>query len=182
MSDLPSPAEIVSFWRGAGPARWFSKDAAFDAEIRSRFLPTYEAAARRELERWADEAEGALALILVLDQFPRNIFRDNPKAFATDAHAREIAYGVVGKGFADEIGPPLKRFFFLPMMHSEGLADQQFCVEMLTRNGDAEGAAFGRLHLDIIARFGRFPHRNAVLGRQTTPEEQAFLDAGGFAG
>ena len=179
---LASAAEIVAFWADAGPARWFAKDAAFDAAIIERFLPAHEAAARGELDGWRDDATGALALLILLDQFPRNMFRGTARAFATDGLARAIAYHAFDMDFADAFELPLKRFFFLPMMHSEDAADQLFCVNMLSLENDLDGLKSGKEHRAIIERFGRFPHRNAVLGRASTPEETAFLNDGGFAG
>lgn len=178
---MTDAAEILAFWSDAGPKKWYAKDDAFDAEIRSRFAATHEAAKAGSLDGWADTPEGALALVIVLDQFPRNIFRNDARAFAADAKARDIANAAIDKGFTERVAPPLDQFFFLPLMHSEHLADQDRCVAAFT-GGAPENRKFAEIHRDIIARFGRFPHRNAVLGRTSTPEEQAFLDAGGFAG
>jgi len=176
-----SPAAIVGFWRAAGPDLWFNKDAAFDDEIRQRFLATYEAAAAGKLTDWEQSAEGALALLLMLDQFPRNMFRGEARAFTTDALARAIASRAILNGF-DGAFPEMRSFFYLPFEHSENFADQQRCIALNKAIGDADGVKWAQLHADIIRRFGRFPHRNAALGRVTTPEEQAFLDSGGFAG
>jgi uncharacterized protein (DUF924 family) len=175
------PADIVAFWRAAGPKRWFEKDEAFDAEIRRRFLAVHAAAAASKLGAWEQNAEGALALLLLLDQFPRNMFRGNARTFATDPLARAIASRALLNGF-DGVFPEMRQFFYLPFMHSEDLADQERCIALYKANGDADGQKWAELHADIIRRFGRFPHRNAVLGRTTTPQEQAFLDSGGFAG
>ena len=179
---MATSADILDFWTLAGPPKWFAKNAAFDAEIANRFGADVEAAARAEFDSWIEEPDGALALIILLDQFPRNLFRDSPRAFATDAKALATAQDALLRRRDERYSFPLRRFFYLPMMHSERLEDQEFCIEALARLGDREGAEFGRIHRDIIAKFGRFPHRNAVLGRKTTPEEQAFLDKGGFAG
>jgi uncharacterized protein (DUF924 family) len=176
-----SPADVLSFWREAGPKRWFRKDETFDAEFRSRFLQCHEAAVRGELDAWAGDAEGALALLILLDQFPRNSFRGTPRMFDTDAKARDIARAAVAAGFDERVEAELRNFFYLPFMHSENLADQDRAVEFTRKLGD-DPARYALLHRDIVARFGRFPHRNAVLGRVTTPEEQRFLDDGGFAG
>jgi uncharacterized protein (DUF924 family) len=181
MSDIASAKDIVTFWRDAGFDRWFTKDAAFDAEIKQRFLPTYEAAAAGKLRDWENTAEGALALLIVLDQFPRNMFRGDKRAFATDPLARAVTAGALIKGYDAEAGD-LRAFFYLPFEHSEDLADQERGVALYKAAGDDEGLKWGEIHADIIRRFGRFPHRNAVLGRRTTPEEQKFLDDGGFAG
>jgi len=176
-----SPKTVLAFWREAGPKRWFKKDAAFDAEIRRRFLATYEAAAAGALA-WDDSPEGALALVIVLDQFPRNMFRDSARAFAADPLARSVTARAIARGF-DQLIPVSERgFFYLPFEHSETLADQERCITLNRATGDADAVKWAELHADIVRRFGRFPHRNKVLGRTTTPEEQAFLDGGGFAG
>jgi len=179
---MPSAAQIVRFWEEAGPDKWFAKDEAFDAEIRARFLPAHEAAARCELGAWEDTAEGALALLLLLDQFPRNLFRNSAHAFATDAMARRIADEALERGFDGQVAENLRAFFYLPLMHSESVDDQERCVALCDRPGLEDNFKFAKLHLDIIERFGRFPHRNSVMGRITTAEEQSFLDEGGFAG
>lgn len=176
-----APADVVSFWREAGPSRWFRKDAAFDTQFRDRFLAAHEAAARGDLDSWGNDAEGALALLILLDQFPRNAFRGGARMFATDAKARSVADAALKKGFDEATEKPLRNFFYLPFMHSESLADQDRAAA-LTAPLDAESHKFAHIHRDIIEKFGRFPHRNAVLGRETTPQEQAFLDSGGFAG
>lgn len=181
MPPAPSPAELLSFWREAGPSRWFRKDDAFDREFRERFLATHEAAARGELDGWAKDAQGALALCLLLDQFPRNAFRGSARMFATDAKAREVADAAIASGFDREVDADLRQFFYLPFMHSERPEDQARCVA-LTEGLPTDTHRYALMHRDIVARFGRFPHRNAVLGRATTPEEQRFLDEGGFAG
>jgi uncharacterized protein (DUF924 family) len=174
-------ADVLAFWREAGPRRWFRKDEAFDAEFRSRFQRCHEAAVRGELDTWAGEAPGALALLVLLDQFPRNAFRGTAQMFNSDARAREIARTALAAGFDMQVDADLRNFFYLPFMHSENLADQDRAVELTRKLGD-DPLRYAILHRDIIARFGRFPHRNAVLGRATTPEEQRFLDDGGFAG
>jgi len=179
---VTTPAAVLAFWRDAGPAKWFAKDDAFDAAIRARFADLHHAAAAGALRDWEETAEGALALVIVLDQFPRNMYRGRPQAFATDALARAVADRAIARGFADSIPLPERRFVFMPFMHSEDLADQQRCLDLCRAAGDDEGVYYADLHLDIIRRFGRFPHRNVILGRSTTPEEQAFLDSGGFAG
>lgn len=175
------PEEVLAFWREAGPSRWFRKDTAFDEEFRRRFLAGHEAAAHGELDGWADHAESALALLLLLDQFPRNAFRGTPRMFATDAKARAVARQAIEGGFDELVDMPLRQFFYLPLMHSEQLDDQELCVKLTTPLGP-ESSRFAVDHCEIIRRFGRFPHRNEVLGRETTPEEQRFLDEGGFAG
>jgi uncharacterized protein (DUF924 family) len=178
------PAEavaVVDFWRDAGIARWFAKDANFDRQFRERFLPWHEAAARGELAHWPASATGALALVVLLDQFPRNSFRGKPRMYATDAMAREVTAAAIGAGYDSTVETELRLCFYLPFAHSEDLADQERCVTLVRRLGQphlshAEG------HRDIVRRFDRFPHRNPILGRPMTPEEQQFLDDSGYAG
>ncbi|MGA3310143.1 MAG: DUF924 family protein [Xanthobacteraceae bacterium] len=181
MSKVTS-AEVVSFWREAGPERWFEKDEDFDLTIRSRFLAIHEAAARGELSAFEESAEGALALIILFDQFPRNMFRGSARAFATDPLARAVANRALARGFDQATDATMRPFFYLPFMHSELIADQDRCVELYEAFGDAGLSKRAARHRDIIAKFGRFPHRNRVLGRDATPAELAFLDGGGFSG
>ena len=181
MSNV-TPAEVLAFWRAAGPDKWFERDDAFDGEIRARFLDTYEAAAAGRLAAWEDDPEGALALLIVLDQFPRNMFRGDARTYAVDPLARAVADRSIAGGFDRRYQPPERQFFYLPFAHSQNLADQERCVALNRAAADEEGVKWAELHADIIRRFGRFPHRNPVLGRATTADEQAFLDSGGFAG
>jgi uncharacterized protein (DUF924 family) len=182
MSDVKSSDDILSFWRQAGYDKWFNKDDAFDATVRNRFLSTYEAAAAGRLGDWQETPEGALALIIVLDQFPRNMFRGDHRSWATDPMARDVTRRAITKGFDKKVPAELQTFFYLPLMHSEKIDDQQQCVALYKALGDENSLEYAQVHEDIIRRFGRFPHRNAVLGRKTTAEEQAFLDEGGFSG
>jgi uncharacterized protein (DUF924 family) len=179
---IASPQDVLAFWREAGPDKWFKKDIAFDDEIRSRFLETYEAAAADRLSHWQDTPEDALALTIVLDQFPRNMFRNEARAYATDPRARAAAGRAIARGFDNKVPLADRQFFYLPLEHSESLDDQQRCCELFRAAGDADHLKWAELHANIIRRFGRFPHRNAVLGRATTPAEQAFLDNDGFKG
>ncbi len=182
---LPSPSAVVAFWCDAGAAKWFTKDAAFDAEITMRFAPAHHAAARGELADWSNSWEGTLALLLLLDQFPRNIWRGSAHSFATDPLALSLARAAVSAGRDGEAPPELRVFFYLPFEHSEALADQDRCIALCQTLDTASGSAWikwASLHRDIIARFGRFPHRNAMLGRTSTAKELAFLAEGGFAG
>jgi uncharacterized protein (DUF924 family) len=137
------------------------------------------AAAARKLDTWSAAAPSALALVILLDQFPRNAFRNTAHMFATDPLSRLFASNALERGFHDQVEPNLRTFFGLPFMHSEALADQERSLSFFGESGQAQ---YAQEHLEIIRRFGRFPHRNPVLGRTSTPEEQAFLDAGGFAG
>ena len=179
---MTAPEDVLAFWREAGPDRWYAHDDAFDAEIRTRFLSTYEAAAAGALSGWEGSPEDALALLLVLDQFPRNMFRNDARAFAADPLARAVADRAIARGFDQQVDAGERLFFYLPFEHSEETADQARCVALHRALGDADLLKWAELHADIIARFGRFPHRNGALGRATTPDEQAFLDAGGFKG
>jgi uncharacterized protein (DUF924 family) len=179
---VADPGEVLAFWRAAGPEKWFTKDDAFDAEIRDRFLATYEAAANGRLSDWEANAEGALALVIVLDQFPRNMFRGSARIHSADPLARAVADRAVARRYDEQVAPSERTFFYLPFEHSEDRVDQERCVALHRAAGDAEGLKWAEHHADIIRRFGRFPHRNKLLGRVTTAEEQAFLDAGGFGG
>ena len=180
--QIASSDAVLAFWREAGAKRWFSKDDAFDADISRRFLPTYEAAARGELAAWEETAEGALALSIVLDQFPRNMFRNDARAYAADALARAVAERALARGFDQGFPAAERTFFYLPFEHSEALADQERSVALFKAAGDADLLKWADLHAEIIRHFGRFPHRNALLGRTSTAEEQAFLADDGFAG
>ncbi|MDM0073855.1 DUF924 family protein [Variovorax sp. J2P1-59] len=181
MNALPSAQDVVRFWCDAGPDRWFAKDDAFDIEFKARFETAHHAAATGALDHWAAEAEGALALLVLLDQLPRNAWRGSGHMFATDGKARAIAAVAIDAGLDRQVDTALRPFFYLPFMHSESLADQERSVA-LNAALDANTQRFAVLHRDIIARFGRFPHRNDTLGRRTTADEQKFLDDGGFAG
>jgi len=171
--------QVIDFWRGAGYDKWFNGGAAFDAACRERFLDAHFAAARREHEDWMDSADGALALLILLDQIPRNVFRGSAHAFATDPLALHYARRAVEAGLDAQADPELRAFFYLPFEHSEDVADQRRSVALFEALGNADYLEYARAHLDVIERFGRFPHRNRMLGRASTPEEQAWLDAGG---
>jgi uncharacterized protein (DUF924 family) len=174
-----SPGAVVGFWREAGYASWFNGGERFDALCRERFAEAHFAAARRECEHWMDSAQGALALLILLDQIPRNIFRGSGHAFATDPLALHYARRMVDAGLDQAIDAELRAFAYLPFEHSEDLADQHRSVALFDALGNAGYARYARAHLEVIERFGRFPHRNRALGRDSTPEEQAWLDAGG---
>lgn len=183
-----SPAqEILDFWFGQpdedgyGKSRkiWFIKNPEFDEEVRSRFLPTYQQAAAGELDSWKASPQACLALIILLDQFPRNLFRGQPQAFATDSLALAYAKHAVAKGFDKELLPIQRQFIYLPFEHSENRRDQHQCLELFSTLKDepecASGVDYAHRHFKVIERFGRFPHRNEILGRETTPEEAEFL-------
>lgn len=172
---------VVEFWREAGPAMWFAKDAAFDMRFRERFLSLHEAAARGELEHWLANPTGAMALLILLDQFPRNSFRGTPRMYDTDASARRVAGIALAAGYDREFPVELRKFFLLPFAHSEELADQERAVA-LARGIGADDLMHAEHHRDIVRRFGRFPHRNAILGRESTAEERDYLANGGYQG
>jgi uncharacterized protein (DUF924 family) len=186
MSMLPVelPAEavaVVQFWKAAGPERWFAKDDGFDRQFRERFLALHERAARGQLDDWLESATAALALILLLDQLPRNAFRGTPRMYATDQLGLHHANRAIARGYDRQVEPQLQPFFYLPLSHSESLADQERSVALNERFGpEVSMHAVG--HADIVRRFGRFPHRNAILGRPSSEAELAFLSEGGFAG
>ena len=180
-THFSTAADVVAFWREAGPTRWFTKDAAFDREFKTSGLALHEAAARGDLDTWSTTPEGALALMILLDQFPRNAFRDTPRMFATDAKALDLARAAIDAGHDKAVASDLSVFFYLPFEHAEDLDEQERAVALITPLG-GESLAYAEIHRDVIRRFGRFPHRNAILGRKTTPDEQRFLDEGGFAG
>lgn len=186
--DAPPPQEVLRFWFGvpgadplANAARWFASDPAFDARIRERFGALVERAAVGAFEAWRSTAPGALALVLLLDQFPRNLHRGSARAFATDAAARGVALDVLARGLDAELAPVERWFLFMPLMHAEDMSLQARSVALYEAlAADARGALdqaadYARRHRDVIARFGRFPHRNAALGRASTPREIAYL-------
>jgi len=182
MTTSFSPDDIISFWRDAGPDRWFKADADFDAKVRERFSTLWQEVRDGLHADWEKTAKGMLALIIVLDQFPRNMFRGTAEAFSTDPQALALTKRAIDQGMDQQIGPNLRAFVYMPLMHSEDPKDQLHCVEVFRAFGNANNLAFAELHADIIRKFGRFPHRNTVLGRRTTAEEAAFLADGGFKG
>ena len=178
-----TPSDVISFWKEAGPSKWFARDDAFDTLFRDQFEAAHFAAARRELESWAETAEGSLALLILLDQFPRNAFRGTAHAFATDPLARTVATRALQAGHDLQVEGDIRRFFYLPFQHSEARADQDLQVRLFqTRMERKPDDRWAEHHHDIILRFGRFPHRNQALGRETTPVERAFLEQDGFRG
>lgn len=177
-----TPSAVVAFWKEAGPGKWFAKDDAFDAEFRGRFEAAHFAAARRELDHWADSPEGALALLILLDQFPRNVFRGTGHAFATDPLARMFAVKALDAGFDRAVENDLRRFFYLPLQHAEDRALQDRQLALFQTMERAPDDRWAEHHHAVIERFGRFPHRNRALGRETTAEERAFLETDGFRG
>ncbi len=158
---------------------WFKSDPDFDAAIRDQFRADHEAAANGELNHLIETVEGCLTLVILLDQFPRNMFRGEARAFATDAQALAVAGHAIDQNWDDGLDPVECLFLYLPFEHSEALADQQRCVALFDRLGDERWNDYAARHLEIIARFGRFPHRNDTLGRASTDEEKAFLEEPG---
>ena len=181
MPHAVTPQSVIDFWREAGPAAWFRKDEAFDQRFAEAFYEAHLQAASRALDHWLIDADGALALLILLDQYPRNAFRGTARMFATDALALHFARLMNDQGLDRLVEPALRAFCYLPFEHSEDPEDQRRSIEMM-RQLDAESLRYALLHADIIERFGRFPHRNAVLQRTSTAEEEAFLAQGGFAG
>ncbi len=178
----PRAGEVVAFWREAGPARWFAKSDTFDETLRARFGARVDEARTGALDGWATVPEGALALILLLDQMPRNLFRGTPRMFAADPAARAQADAAIEARFDRHFARDMRAFFYMPFMHSEALADQERSVALFRDLGNETSLHYAEIHAEPIRRFGHFPHRNAILGRQTTPQEQAYLDGGGFSG
>lgn len=176
-----NPSDVVAFWLNAGPRAWFAKDNAFDAQCRA-FEAAHHAAARNELSDWEAHAEGALALCLLLDQIPRNIYRNSAHSYATDGLARAIAARAIAQSFDTATDENLRAFFYLPFEHAEDMEAQTRSVFLFETTGNPEFVKYAIIHRDIIAKFGRFPHRNLALGRTSTAEEEAFLASGGFAG
>lgn len=178
MSDA-NAGEIVAFWREAGAGKWFGGGADFDADCRQRFQAEHLAAARGELADWLDDAESSLALLILLDQIPRNIYRGSGHAFATDGLARRYAREAIKAGHDGRCEAGLRGFFYLPFEHSETMADQHRSVELFATLGNDLMYDYALKHREVIEKFGRFPHRNAALGRTSTPDELAWLAAGG---
>ncbi|MDP8940251.1 MAG: DUF924 domain-containing protein [Actinomycetota bacterium] len=188
---MPSePGEVLDFWFGRenepvyGEFReaWFQKDEEFDGQIRDRFLEDYERAARGEYDRWKEDAESCLALVILLDQFPRNLFRGDPRTYATDDKALGISREGIEQGLDRKLPPFQRHFLYMPFMHSEDLEDQRRSVTLFRELAEEDGpdvTEYAEGHRDIVERFGRFPHRNEVLGRRTTPEEAEFLEQPG---
>lgn len=181
MANSPDPRvnAVLSFWFGPNPEiarpQWFKTDPAFDRAIAHLFGADYEAARTGALASWEDSPHGALALTILLDQFSRNMFRKTARAFESDALALRVAKDAIARGFDRQVTAVQRTFFYLPFEHSESLADQDRSVALVRALNDARTLDYAEQHAAIIRRFGRFPHRNAVLGRQSTPEEIAYL-------
>lgn len=179
-------AVIRKFWfEEAGPAAWYSVSPAFDARMRRLFASSIECEAavlRAGHHPWLDDADDALALVILLDQFPRNIWRGSGKAFAFDALARQVARSMIERGFDYAIAEERRAFVYMPFMHSEALSDQDYCVQLAADRLASQGTHDHAVkHREVIRRFGRFPYRNEALQRETTPEEADYLEHGGYA-
>ncbi len=175
--------EVLAFWLDeVGPVGWYEGGEALDATCRARFLETWERGFAGELDGWTCAPRSALGLIILLDQLPRNMFRGDARSFASDAKALAVTKGAIERGFDEKIEEPGRWFFYLPLMHSESVGDQERAVRLFAlRSEDKEQLKHARAHRAVIRRFGRFPYRNAALGRTTTPAETEFLAAGGYA-
>ncbi|MBK1696266.1 DUF924 family protein [Rhodovibrio salinarum] len=179
-ADQPRLADLLTFWFDpASRPYWFDSTPAFDAQLRERFLDLYAAAADGGLRQWRTSAHGCLGLVLLLDQVPRNVFRGTPQAFATDPEARAITLEALDKAFDRELDEAQRLFLYLPLEHSEDLADQDRSVALIAQlTSEPAWKDYADKHRAVIARFGRFPHRNALLGRESTAEEREFLEQG----
>lgn len=179
---LFTPRDITSFWLGQEEAAYWQKDPDFDAKITNEYGNVLKQARLGNMDHWCDDSEGALALTIVLDQFSRNIHRGTPDMFASDEHARTVANYAMRTDAIESFNEDERRWFIMPFMHTETLRDQRFCVAMCKRYELHRTLPHAIEHMEIVKKFGRFPHRNAILGRESTPEETAFLEQGGFAG
>ena len=181
---MSTPEDVLSFWLDeVGPEGWYLQDDALDAQIRKRFLKTWESARDGAYSMWLTYPSGALAYLIVTDQFSRNMFRDRREAFTMDRPALAVAKAAIGKGWDKKIDEPARQFFYLPLMHSECISDQEKCIRLLTTRMSEQGGTnllHAKAHRDVIRKFGRFPFRNSALGRKSTPEEGAFLEDGGY--
>jgi uncharacterized protein (DUF924 family) len=181
MTEDEHVLSVTTFWRQAGKDAWFEKDAAFDTDFHDRFLDLHYSAARRERDAWTGHAEGSLALMILLDQFPRNCFRGTAHMYATDPLARHFAAKAIAAGHDRLLEAEVRVFLYLPFEHSELLSDQETSVALTAQNAP-DYLSYAEEHRDIVQRFGRFPHRNKMLGRETTAEELFYLEGGGFSG
>lgn len=176
MPAIAKPQDILAFWfEESSPKQWFTKDKAFDSAIKSRFADTVSAALAGQQDRWADDLDGCLALIILLDQFTRNIFRDTPRAFSGDEMALALSLRCAERGYLDHEMEDYRQFMLMPMMHSEDITIQDDSLPLFAAATGEMTYEYAVKHRDIVARFGRFPHRNAILGRPSSDEELAFL-------
>lgn len=176
MPDMLDALAVLTFWYETRVReRWFNSTPELDEEIRDRFQPLWERAARGDLEHWAGQPEGTLALAIVLDQFPLNMFRGEARSFATEQAAVRLVHEAVERGWDQRLIPEQRVFLYMPLMHSEHMEDQDESVRLFEASGLEKHARFAHHHRELIRRFGRFPHRNSILGRESTPEELAYL-------
>ncbi len=178
------PQDVLSFWLDeVGEARWYVEDAALDAEVADRFQATWQGARDGKFSLWLTHASGALAYVILTDQFPRNMFRGSGQAFVTDRAARAAAKSAIGKRWDTRIDEPARQFFYVPLMHSENLYDQERCVRLMCERMPVYGASnllHARAHREVIRQFGRFPYRNEALARATTASEASYVTGGGY--
>ena len=178
MIEVETPDELIEFWFSELVAkRWFNSTPEFDDSLRHRYQELYEAASHGHLDHWRDTPLGSLALVILFDQIPLNIFRGQARSFATEEHARRVASIAIKHGYDKQLTDQQKAFLYMPFMHSESLQDQNRSIELYEKAGLENNLRFARHHRDIIERFGRFPHRNALLGRKSTEQEIAYLDS-----
>jgi len=176
MPKTASVSDVIAFWFSeASPEQWYKKDPAFDDAIRDRFADTVEAALAGRLDGWADEVDGCLALIILLDQFTRNIYRDTPRAFSGDEMSLALSLRCIDRGFITHENPAWRQFMLMPMMHSEDIGIQDRSIPLFAEHTNPLTHEYAVKHRDIVARFGRFPHRNTILGRPSSDEEREFL-------
>lgn len=178
METAAGPEDILEFWFSEEASkRWFDSTPAFDRLLRQRYESLWQRARRGELDDWRQSADGCLALVILLDQFPLNMYRGKADSFATEAQSREVARAALARGFDRSLPVERRAFLYMPFMHSEELADQERAVELFAQPGLEQSLRFARHHRDIVRRFGRFPHRNATLGRDSTADEIEYLNS-----
>ena len=181
---MVTPEEVLSFWLDeVGPEGWYKASDDLDQQIRDRFETVWHGAMEGRYALWLTYPSGALAYIILMDQFPRNMFRGTGQAFASDRYALAVAKQAIGKGWDLKIDEPARQFFYLPLMHSENLCDQDRCVRLMVDRMPQEGESnllHARAHREVIRRFGRFPYRNEALARSTTPVERSYVEGGGY--
>jgi uncharacterized protein (DUF924 family) len=181
---MVTPEQIVAYWLDdVGPQGWYAADEARDAEIRKRFQSTWEMAREGAWGLWLTNAVGTLGYIILTDQFPRNMFREDPRAFATDCSARAASKVAIDRGWDTRVAEPARQFFYMPLVHSENLCDQERAVRLMALRMPETGASnlrHAKAHREVIRAFGRFPYRNPALGRDTSPAESAWIDDGGY--
>lgn len=182
MTVPQGPEYLVDFWvTEVGERNWYKKNHAIDEKIRNTFHGLWNQGRRGQLDHWQLTPKGSLALIILLDQFPRNMFRNDAMAFSSDRPALARAKIMIERQQDMEIQGPLRQFCYIPFMHSEDLDDQDECIRLMSRHVESESSLYhARMHREVIARFGRFPYRNSALGRENTPQEQAYLDSNGY--